>query len=151
LSAVQEEYVCLSVRSAGRRVTRVRVLLLVLAVVAFNAFGNLLLTWGLRHVSERLGANPLGYLEVMLNPFIAFGIMLLAAWLLTRMALMSWADLSFVLPVTSAGYVLSAVLGRIFLRETVSPERWLGTVLIFAGALVVGLTTARDTAGGTER
>lgn len=151
MSAVQEELVCLSVGSTGRRVTRTRVFLLVLAVVAFNAFGNLLLTWGLRHVPERLGANPLGYLEVMLNPFIAFGIMLLAAWLLTRMALMSWADLSFVLPVTSAGYVVSAVLGRMFLHETVSAWRWLGTVLIFVGALLVGFTTARDSAGGTVR
>ena len=38
--------------------------------------------------------------------FVAGGIGLLILWLLTRMALISWADLSFVLPVTSIGYVL---------------------------------------------
>jgi uncharacterized membrane protein len=84
----------------------------------------------------------------MINPFIAVGIALLVLWLLTRMTLMSWADLSFVLPVTSTGYLLAAFLGRIFLHETVSGERWLGTILIFIGAMLVGMTTARDAAGG---
>ena len=32
---------------------------------------------------------------------------------LSRMALLSWADLSYVLPVTSVGYVLVALIGKI--------------------------------------
>jgi uncharacterized membrane protein len=148
LAVVNEELV--THKTSGSRPSRVRILVLVLAVICFNAVGNLLLTRGLRQAPERLGTNPLGYVEVMINPFIAAGIALLALWLLTRMALMSWADLSFVLPVTSAGYVLSAALGRIFLHETVSPERWAGTVFIFAGAMLVGMTTARDTTGAAR-
>ena len=69
----------------------------------------------------------------------------LVLWLLTRMALMSWADLTFVLPVTSIGYVLSAVLGCVFLHEVVSIERWAGTFLIFVGAMLVGATTHHRT------
>jgi uncharacterized membrane protein len=126
--------------------TRFRTLLLVAAVVLFNAFGDLSLTWGLRHISHTLATNPLHYVEAMLNPFVAAGITMLIFWLLTRMALMSWADLSFVLPVTSIGYVVVALLGRFLLHEHVSGERWLGIFLILCGAILVGSSNHERTA-----
>jgi drug/metabolite transporter (DMT)-like permease len=52
-------------------------------------------------------------------------------------------------PVTAVGYVLAALLGKFFLAEPVSPERWLGTALIFAGAALVG-STPRNTTAGAE-
>ena len=119
--------------------------LLVVAVVLLNAFGNLLLTWGLRHVADSLGLNPVHYLRAMINPFVAAGIAMLILWLLTRMTLMSWADLSFVLPVTSIGYVFATLLGFLVLHEDVSIERWIGTLLIFAGAVLVGATAHHHT------
>ena len=120
-----------------------RVLLLVLAVVFLNALGNLALAWGMRRVPEVELLKPLTYLRPMGNPAVAFGIGLLILWLLTRMTLLSWADLSFVLPLTSLGYVLAAVLGKVFLHEIVTPAHWAGTGLIFAGTLLVGSTDGR--------
>ena len=108
-----------------------------------NALGNLSLAWGMKHVAENVGINPLHYLRAMLHPAVAGGIVLLILWLLTRMALLSWADLSFVLPLTSLGYVLAAVLGKLFLNEVVTPGHWLGTILIFAGTLLVGSTQSK--------
>jgi len=64
------------------------------------------------------------------------------------MALLSLADLSFVLPVTAIGYVISVFIGKLFLHETITEQRWLGTVLIFFGAVLVG-TTSRNTTGTT--
>lgn len=125
--------------------TRFRTFLLVTAVVLLNAFGDLSLTWGLRHIPQTLAANPLHYIEAMLNPFVAAGITMLILWLLTRMALMSWADLSFVLPVTSIGYVVVALLGRFLLHEHVSGERWLGILLILCGAILVGSSSHERT------
>jgi len=66
------------------------------------------------------------------------GISLLILWLLSRMALLSWADLSYVLPVTSLGYVATSILSRIFLGEQITPLRWAGTLLIVAGMVMVG-------------
>jgi uncharacterized membrane protein len=60
--------------------------------------------------------------------------------MLSRMALLSWADLSYVLPVTSIGYVLTAIAGRVFLNEDISAIRWAGTLFIVAGTALVGLT-----------
>ena len=55
------------------------------------------------------------------------------------MALLSWADLTYVLPATSFGYVLNAFLGHYFLGEHISAGRWIGTALIVAGMVLVGL------------
>jgi drug/metabolite transporter (DMT)-like permease len=40
-------------------------------------------------------------------------------------------------------------LGKVFLHETVSHQRWLGTLLIFAGAVSVG-STSRNTTSSTS-
>ncbi len=118
--------------------------MLVLAVTAFNVFGNLSLAWGMKHLGIQVGLDPRGYLRAMINPFVTLGIVLLILWLLTRMALLSWADLSFVLPVTGLGYFLAAVTGAVFLHEVMTPADWLGTLLIFAGIVLVG-TTGQNT------
>lgn len=119
--------------------SKLRTFALVMAVVLLNAGGNLLMAWGMKHIPE-VSWNPLGYLRAMLNPFVAAGIAVLILWLLTRMALLSWADLSFVLPLTGLGYILNAALGCLFLNESVTPAHWAGTVLVFAGTAMVGST-----------
>jgi drug/metabolite transporter (DMT)-like permease len=120
-----------------------------LLFLALKAGGNWSLAWGMKQVPERMSANPMLYLEAMLEPFVAAGIVALILAVLTRMALLSLADLSFVLPVTAIGYVIAVVVGKIFLHETVTGQRWLGTILIFAGAALVG-STARKTALGED-
>ncbi|HTU44975.1 MAG TPA: EamA family transporter [Bryobacteraceae bacterium] len=111
-----------------------------MAVVLLNAGGNLLMAWGMKHFPEAVSWNPLGYIRAMLNPFVAAGIAVLILWLLSRMALLSWADLSFVLPLTGLGYILNAVLGHLFLNESITPAHWIGTFLVFAGTAMVGST-----------
>jgi drug/metabolite transporter (DMT)-like permease len=130
------------------RARSLRTYLLLLLFVALRAFGNLALAWGTKRFPQTLSIHPAPYLQAMLDPFAALGIAMLIFSLFARMALFSLADLSFVLPVTAVGYVLAALLGKFFLAEPVSPERWLGTALIFAGAALVG-STPRNTTGST--
>jgi drug/metabolite transporter (DMT)-like permease len=106
--------------------------------ITLKAVGNLSLAWGMKHFPQVMSANPLPYLRAMLDPFVALGIVALILALLTRMALFSLADLSFVLPVTAVGYIIAAFLGKIFLHETVTAQRWTGTILIVLGAALVG-------------
>jgi len=118
---------------------------LVLIVTLLKPFSNLFLAQGMRHFSEVLALNPGAYVRAVLDPLVALGIVLQILWLLTRMSLLSVADLSFVLPVTSAGYVLSTLLGRVFLHEYVSGSRWAGAILISLGAALVGTTPEKTT------
>jgi drug/metabolite transporter (DMT)-like permease len=92
-----------------------------------------------------MSVNPLDYIRAMFHPFVALGIVLLILWLLTRMTLLSWADLSFVVPITALGYILAALLGHFFLGEKVSRTNWIGTFLIFFGTAFVGVTKQTTT------
>jgi drug/metabolite transporter (DMT)-like permease len=131
--------------SLPRQAPSLQVYSVLLLFIGLKAAGNLSLAWGMKHFPQTMSANPLPFLQAMLNPFVAAGILALILALLTRMALLSLADLSFVLPVTAVGYVLAAFLGKIFLHELVTPQRWLGTILIFAGASLVGSTPRSTT------
>jgi uncharacterized membrane protein len=109
---------------------------LALAVVLLNALGNLCLSRGMR----TLGALDL---RIATNFWVLAGVVLLIGWLIAQLSLLSWADLSFVLPITAVSYALSALLGAVVLHEHVSLSRWGGIALIMAGVLVVSRTRAR--------
>ena len=110
-------------------------------VVLSNVFGNFFMKRGM---PAQL-TTPLEYVTVLFRPWVALGVALLILWTLSRMALLSWADLSYVLPVTSIGYVLVAILGRVFLREQISIHRWAGIALIVCGVALVSARSAPQT------
>jgi drug/metabolite transporter (DMT)-like permease len=123
-----------------------KTIILTLVVVFSNVIGNFSLSRGMRGVGPAAFGSPLGYIEVLFNPWVALGVCLLLTWTLSQMLLLSWADLSYVLPVTSIGYVLTAMAGRVILHEEISPARWAGVLLIMAGVALVG-RTAHSTTG----
>jgi uncharacterized membrane protein len=120
-------------RAASRPSFQRRTVFLIIVVILTNVTGNLSLSAGMKGSA----ATPLA---ALLNPYVAGGVVLLILWTLTRMALLSRADLSYVLPVTALGYVLNAVAGRYLLAESISGQRWAGTVLIVVGAALAGST-----------
>src|ERR1700739_476204 len=67
------------------------------------------------------------------NPYVALGILLLLGFFACYMTALSWADLTYVLPATSLGYVLIALIGKFLLHEDVTLTRWLGILLISGG------------------
>jgi len=111
-----------------------------LVVIASNVLGDSILRAGLQQVGSLVYKSPLAYISALFNPLVALGVSLLILWLLSHMALLSWADLSYVLPVTSIGYALVALSGKVFLHEDVSFTRWAGIFLIMAGVILVGQT-----------
>ena len=113
---------------------------LLLLVIFLKPFSNLFLAWGMKAMPAGVSINPLFYFKAVFEPLVALGILMQGCWLLFRMKLLSLADLSFVLPVTAVGYVLTTLLGRIFLHEQVSIERWIAVLLIFLGTVLVGST-----------
>lgn len=130
--------------SSPRRVD-LKTKLLTAFVVATNVLGNFSMSWGMKHQNADLGLSPLSYIRLIFTPWVLLGTVLLIFWLLSRMTLLGWADLSYVLPVTSVGYVLTAVFGKVFFGEQVSWLRWLGTGFIVLGIIFVGLTQANTT------
>ena len=107
--------------------------LVLLGVVVFGASGDALLSRGMR----QLGEIPLGHWHKLIfavaHPWVALGVLLLLAFFASYMTALSWADLTYVLPATSIGYVLLAFIAKFLLHENVSATRWLGIALIAAG------------------
>lgn len=111
-------------------------------VVLTNVTGNFALSWGIKH-GAAMDGSAWSFVRVIFDPWVFCGILLLSGWVLSRMALLSWADLSYVIPVTSVGFVMNAIMGAVFLGEIITPTRWLGTLCIVGGTVLVGLTAPK--------
>ncbi len=121
-------------------------LFIVIAVIA-QAVGNTLLSKGMKIVAAMPLFND-GFSLMMLayalkSPFIWGGIILLIIFFACFLSALSWADLSFVLPATASGYILNVFFGDYFLDEPVSQARWLGSVLIVFGVILVSLSEVK--------
>jgi len=122
---------------------------LIVLVTLLKPVSNVFLAWGMKELPASLAINPLLFVRAMVDPMVIVGILMQIVWLLMRMSLLSVADLSYVLPVTASGYVISTLLGRVILHEQVSEWRWIGAVLISLGAALVA-SSPRNTEGTRE-
>lgn len=112
---------------------------LVLAGVTIcAAAGDSLLSRGMKEVGSVSLRHVSSLVVAIFNPWVALGILLLLGFFASYMTALSWADLTYVLPATSLGYVLLALIARFLLHEQISTTRWLGIALISAG---VGFVT----------
>jgi len=59
-------------------------------VVLSNVFGNFFLKKGMPADLP----TPWSYVTVLFHPLVTLGVVLLILWMMSRMALLSWADLS---------------------------------------------------------
>jgi drug/metabolite transporter (DMT)-like permease len=84
--------------------------------------------------------------SVIRNPYIFGGVILLGIFFFLYLAALSWADISFVLPLTALSYIFVALLAKFFLREDVSWYRWAGTLIIVIGITLVALDRRQQTA-----
>jgi drug/metabolite transporter (DMT)-like permease len=107
---------------------------LVLAgVTVFGAAGDSVLSHGMKQVGNISIHDLPSLIFAVMNPYVMAGILLLLTFIVLNMTALSWADLTYVLPATSMGYVLLALSARFILHEQVSLMRWLGIVLISGG------------------
>jgi drug/metabolite transporter (DMT)-like permease len=112
---------------------------MVLAGVTVSAAaGDSLLSQGMKEVGTISFQHLSPLILAILNPWVALGILFLLVFFASYMTALSWADLTYVLPATSLGYVLLALIAKFLLHEQISTTRWLGIVLISAG---VGFVT----------
>jgi drug/metabolite transporter (DMT)-like permease len=82
----------------------------------------------------------LGFLKRALRqPWFWLGIGLLAVNFFSMLTLLSWENVSFVLPATALSYVTGALAARLLLRERLTLLRWTGILLVVAGVVLVTL------------
>jgi undecaprenyl phosphate-alpha-L-ara4N flippase subunit ArnE len=77
------------------------------------------------------------------NPSILLGVLLETIFFGALLYLLSQRDVSLIWPLTSLGFVLTALAARFITREEVSALRWSGVLLIVAGAALVAWSEKR--------
>jgi len=124
---------------------------LLASMVLFSSIGNVLLSKGMKQVGEIVDYSASGlsivFLRIFMSGTIWLGVVSLLVFFVSYLLLLSWADFSFVQPVSSIGYAVVAVLSYFLLGEIISPIRWLGVLFICAGVALVSGTepsTAED-------
>jgi drug/metabolite transporter (DMT)-like permease len=133
---------------------RNRTYILLPAMVFFSSIGNVLLSRGMKQVGEIVDFSPIALLSIFLKTFtngsIWMGIASLLLFFVSYLLLLSWADLSYVLPASAIGYAIVALLGYLLLGESVSPIRWFGVLFICGGVALVSGTEPSTAAGSRD-
>jgi len=126
-----------------------RTFIVLFIAICAQTLGDVSLTMGMKSIGEVNTLDPANLfkigLQVFTNPLILRGILLLIVFFVLYLTALSWADLSFVLPVTAFGYAVTALLSWRLLGEHVSVARWIGTIIICFGVAVVSRTEQRTT------
>jgi drug/metabolite transporter (DMT)-like permease len=84
-----------------------------------------------RPANIHLVAHLMG--QVVRSGAVWSGLALQALAFFALLALLSWADVSFVVPATALNYVVGAAGSALFLRERVNRVRWAGVLLVCLG------------------
>ncbi|HKQ74934.1 MAG TPA: EamA family transporter, partial [Blastocatellia bacterium] len=139
-----------AIRNRQSAIGNMKTIIVLFIAICAQTLGDIYLTKGMKSIGEINTLNPVELfnigLQVFTNPMIWRGLLLLGIFFGLYLAALSWADLSFVLPITAFGYTLNAILARRMLGEHVSLARWVGTIIICVGVAVVS-RTEQSTAG----
>lgn len=121
-------------------------MILVTALV-MEAIGVVFLSKGLKEIDAPASITPAGVAETVksgiVNKKIWLGIFFEALFFAGILILMARAEVSFIWPLTSLGFVLTTLAASVFLHEKVSSLRWTGVVLIMIGAALVSWSQQR--------
>lgn len=103
--------------------------------------GELSVTRTMKGIGEVHNFSPRNLLRVILRAFRSgwmwLGLSLMALSFFALLTLLSWENVSFVVPVTALSYVLGAFGGKFLLGERIEARRWIGVVLVCVGVLLV--------------
>ncbi len=117
--------------------------LTILIIVLTDAAGDIFVTRGMKQVGAIYKVRSREILRVIRRvfrtPVLGIGICCSAISFFTFLWLLSWADLSFVVPATALIHVFSTLGARFILHEKVTRARWAGSVLICIGVALTSL------------
>jgi uncharacterized membrane protein len=116
-----------------------KVIIVLLTALVFEAVGVVFLSAGLKELREVSSAGAIGRVlfQGATNPRILLGVLFEAVFFVFLLVLLKRHDASLIWPLTSLGFVLTTLFARIILHEQVTVMRWVGVLLIMAGATLV--------------
>lgn len=112
-------------------------------IVVAGTGGELCVSRAMKETGEVKSFHPAEVLRVILQAarisWLWLGIAMMTVAFFSLLGALSIYNVSFVVPVTALSYVAGALGSRVFLRERVSRERWMGVLLVTIGVTLVFL------------
>ncbi len=117
---------------------------LILLSVTITAIAQIVLKAGMSGAAIQRalagGFAPRTVLTVFLDPFVFGGLVLYFLAALLWLIVLSKVEVSLAYPFVALGFVLTALFGRLFFHEALSPTRIAATLLICAGVALLART-----------
>jgi len=125
-----------------------KIIIILLIAFTFQAIGIVILKQGLDEIGPRfterqarssLPANVLKLVgDWFTNRNVLVGMLFETLFFVQLQYLLGQRDVSFVWPLTSVSFVLTALAAQFILHEHVDPLRWSGVIFIILGAGLIG-------------
>ncbi len=118
-----------------------RTALFIAIIVVAGQLGDISLSLAMKTIGEVKQFNPLNLIRVLGRAFrikwMWIGIGLMTVAFFSLLALLSWANVSLVVPATAASYLVGTLGAKFLLGEHVNKERWLGVIIVCIGVALV--------------
>lgn len=113
-------------------------LVTILISVSLSAFAQLALKAGVSSLQIPKASGLFVLVTVVAgSPMIWLGLIIYAASLVVWLWVLSHMDVSAAYPFVGISFALTTVLGAVLLRESVSPLRVAGTLLVICGCVLI--------------
>ncbi|HEX5413310.1 MAG TPA: hypothetical protein VFZ27_15775 [Terriglobia bacterium] len=118
-----------------------RTALFIAIIVVAGQMGDISLSLAMKTVGDVKSFTPLSVLRFLGRAlrvkWLWIGMGLMAVAFFSLLALLSWANVSLVVPATAASYAVGALGAKFLLGEYVNRERWTGVIIVCIGVALV--------------
>ena len=115
--------------------------ILFILIIVVGTAGELCLGRAMKETGELERFHPSDAMQLLWRAlrvkWIWIGVAMMTMAFFALVTLLSFEDVSFVVPVTALSYLVGAVGGIFFLGEKVSWQRWIGIGLVCIGVTIV--------------
>ncbi len=118
-----------------------RELILFFFIVVAGTGGVLCVSRAMKGIGEVHDFSPKSILNFVLQslrlPWMWLGIGLMSLGFFSLLAILSFQEVSFVVPVSALSYAAGAFGAKAFLGERISQNRWIGIAIVCLGVTIV--------------
>jgi drug/metabolite transporter (DMT)-like permease len=122
----------------------VREAVLFFFIVVAGTAGELCVSRAMKGVGEVHDFSPKSILHFVLQsfrlPWMWAGVALMSLGFFSLLAILSFRQVSFVVPVSALSYAAGALGAKAFLGERISRNRWIGIAMVCLGVTIVWWT-----------
>lgn len=123
-----------------KRITMFAIILVVICIIG-AALGQIALKSGMGQIGEISSIRQLFNIGTLIRIFsnvrILSGLFLYGLAAILWLGAMSTLNISFIYPLLSLSYVITALIALIFLRENITLSHWVGIFFVVGGCLLI--------------